>query len=145
MTIYTVLEPPDGKPDRVAFVPEGFAWGGFIFTFIWALWHRLWVVAALLFAVFAGLSIAVSLEVLGPGLGSLLQFGISLLFGFEARQLQLASLKRAGFRIAGLIQASRIEAAELGFFAERSVPSPAPAPTRYRAGPEDTLGIFGNV
>ena len=32
------------------FVPEGFAWAGFIFTFIWALWHRLWVVAALLFS-----------------------------------------------------------------------------------------------
>lgn len=145
MTIYTVLEPPDGKPDRVAFIPEGFAWGGFVFTFVWALWHRLWVVAALLFAVFAGLSIAVSLEVLGPGLGSLLQFGVSLLFGFEARQLQLASLERAGFRRAGLIHASRLEAAELAFFAGRAVPSPAPVPTRYRTGPEDTLGIFGNV
>jgi hypothetical protein len=145
MTIYTVLEPPDGKPDRVAFIPEGFAWGGFIFTFIWALWHRLWVVAALLFVVFVGLSIAVSLEVLGPGLGTLLQLGVSLLFGFEARQLQLVSLEHAGFRRAGLIQASCLEAAELAFFAGRSVPSPAPAPTRYRTGPEDTLGIFGNV
>jgi hypothetical protein len=145
MTIYTVLEPPDRKPDRVIFVPEGFAWAGFIFTFLWALWHRLWVVAALLFAVFAGLSIAVNLEVIGPGLGSLLQFGVSLLFGFEARQLQLSSLERAGFRRAGIIQASGLEAAELAFFAGRAPPSPVSAPSRYRAGPEDTLGIFGNV
>ena len=26
MALVTVLESPDGKPDRVAFVPEGFAW-----------------------------------------------------------------------------------------------------------------------
>jgi hypothetical protein len=68
MTIFTVLEPPDGKPDRVAFVPEGFAWGALIFTFIWALWQRLWVAAAVLFAALAGLSAAVGLELLGPGL-----------------------------------------------------------------------------
>lgn len=148
MALYTVLEPPDGKPDQVAFVPEGFAWGGFIFTILWALWHRLWVVAAVLFAALAGLSAAVGLEVLGPGLGSLLQLGIALIFGFEARQLQIRSLERAGFRRAGLVQASRLEAAELAYFANRAAPAtvaPAPAPARYRAGPEDTLGIFSNV
>ena len=147
MTIYAVLEPPDGKPDRVAFIPEGFAGGAFILTFIWAVWYRLWVVAALLFAVFVGLSIAVSLEFLNAAVGSLLQFGVSLLFGFEARQLQLISLERAGFRRSGLIEASSLEAAELAFFSRpvRHTPAPAPAPSRQRPGPEDTLGIFGNV
>ena len=145
MTIFTVLEPQDGKPDRVVFVPEGFAWGGFAFTFIWALWHRLWVVAALVFALTAGLSAAVNFELLGPGLGGLLQFGISFLFGFEARQLQLRSLERAGFRRAGLIEASSLEAAELVYFTGRAPALPVPASPRYRAAPEDTLGIFSNV
>jgi hypothetical protein len=147
MVLYTVLEPPDGKPDRVAFVPEGFAWGAFIFTTLWALWHRLWIVAAILFAIFAGLSAAVSLEVVGPGLGALLQFGISLIFGVVARQLQASSLEHAGFRWTGVISASCLEAAELTYFAGRKPPAPAltPTPTAYRGGPEDTLGIFGNV
>jgi hypothetical protein len=145
MAIYTVLEPPEGQPDLVAFVPEGFAWGGFVFTFSWALWHRLWVVAALLLALTAGLSAAANLELLGPGLASLLQFVIALLYGFEARELQLSSLERAGFRRAGLITASSVEAAELAYFTGRAPAIPVPAPARYRTAPDDTLGIFSNV
>jgi hypothetical protein len=145
MTLYTVLEPPDGQPDRVVFIPEGFAWGGFVFTWIWALWNRMWVIAALLFAAFAGLSVAVGFAVINPAIGSLLQFGISVLFGFEARQLQFSSLKRTGYRSAGMIEASGLEAAELSYFAARKPPSSVPASARYRGTPEDTLGIFGNV
>jgi hypothetical protein len=145
MALFTVLEPQDGKPDRVAFIPEGFAVGAFVFTFFWALWHRMWVVAALLFAAFTALTLGVTYEVIGPGLGSLLQVGLSLVFGFEAWRLKESSLLRAGFRRAGLIQASNLEAAELAYFAERAPAPPAPAPTRYRTAPEDTLGIFSNV
>ena len=50
------------------------------------------------------------------------------------------ALERAGYRRAGLIQATEHEAAELSYFAGR-----APAPARYRGAPPDTLGIFGNV
>lgn len=145
MALFTVLEPPDGKPDRVAFIPEGFCWWAFGLTFLWALWHRMWVVTAILFAVFTALSLAVVYEVLGPGLGSLLQFGLSLIFGFEAWRLKESSLLRAGFRRAGLIEASRFEAAELAYIAERAPPPPPSAPARYRTAPEDTLGIFSNV
>jgi hypothetical protein len=145
MALFTVLEPPDGKPDRVAFIPEGFAWPAVLLTFFWALWHRMWVVAAILFALFTALSLAVAYEVLGPGLGSLLQFGLSLIFGLEARRLQESSLLRAGYRRAGLIEASRFEAAELAYFAERAPPPAPSAPARYRNAPEDTLGIFSNV
>jgi hypothetical protein len=147
MALFTVLEPQDGKPDRVAFIPEGFALGAFVFTFLWALWHRMWVVAALLFAAFTALTFGVAYEIIDPGLGSLLQFGLSLIFGFEAWRLKESSLLRGGFRHVGLIQASDFEAAELAYFAERAPapPAPAPAPVRYRTGPEDTLGIFSNV
>ena len=58
----------------------------------------------------------------------------------------MASLERAGFRRAGLIQATNIEAAELAYFGGRApVATPEPAHARLRAAPQDTLGIFGNV
>lgn len=145
MALFTILEPPDNKPDRVAVIPEGFAWGAFLFTFFWAMWQRMWVAAALLFVVFTALSLAVASEVLGPGFGSLLQFGLSLIFGLEARRLQESALLRTGFRRAGLIQASSLEAAELAYFAGRAPPPPSTPAIRYRGGPEDTLGIFSNV
>lgn len=142
MRIYTVLEPPDGKTERVAFVPEGFSWGALLLGFLWALWHRMWVVALLLFALSATLSIASNLEMLGPGFATLLQFGIGLIFAFEARSLQAKSLERVGFRRVALIQASNVEAAERVYFSGcLGVSRPLP----IRAAPDDTLGIFGNV
>ncbi len=147
MALFTVLEPPDGKPDRVVVIPEGFAWAAAVFTFLWAFWHRMWLVGALLFTAYAALTIAASQELISGVLASAIQFGLSFLFGLEARCLRVMALERAGFRRSGLIQASRLEAAELAYFAGRapSPPVPATATARYRAGPDDTLGIFGNV
>ena len=142
MRIYTVLEPPDAKSERVVFVPEGFSWGALVFGLLWALWHRMWVVALLLFVLSAILSIATNLELLGPGFATLLQFGIGLIFAFEARSLQAKSLARVGFRRAALIQASDSEAAERVYFSGRPTAS---RPLPIRAAPDDTLGIFGNV
>jgi hypothetical protein len=145
MKVFTVLEPPDGKTERVAFVPEGFAWAALPLTFLWALWHRMWMVAAILFALTSAITVAANLDLLGSGLASLLQFGIALIFAFEARALQVASLERAGYRRSGLIQASNSEAAELTYFAGRAPSVPAPVTSRLRAAQDDPLGIFGNV
>lgn len=145
MKVFTVLEPSDGRPDGVAFVPEGFSWAAFAATFLWALWHRMWVVAALLFALSSVLTVATNLDLLGPGLAALLQGGIALLFAFEARSLQVKSLERAGYRRSGLIQASNSETAELAYFAGRAPFAAEPAPSRLHARHDDTLGIFGNV
>jgi hypothetical protein len=142
MRIYTVLEPPDGRPERVALVPEGFCWGALLFGLLWALWQRMWIVALLLFALSAMLSIATNLAWLGAGFAALLQFGIGLIFAFEARNLQVKSLERVGFRRTALIQASNAEAAELAYFSGRPAVS---YPLPIRAAPDDTLGIFGNV
>lgn len=145
MKLFTVLEPPDGKPERVAFIREGFAWAALAFTVFWALWHRMWMVAALLFAISSTLTIATNIELLGPGLAAILHFAVALLFAFEARDLQVKSLERVGFRRAGLIQASTKESAELAYFASRAPLGPELAPSRIRAAHDDTLGIFGNV
>ena len=145
MGIFTVLEPPDGNPERVAFVPEGFSYAAFLLTVLWALWHRMWVVAALLFALTAALTVATNLELLGSGLAAVINFGIVVIFGFEARALQVTSLERAGFRRWGLIQASNGEAAELIYFAGRGPFEPIPASTRRGAAHDDTLGVFGKV
>ena len=145
MKIYDVLESPDGRAERTGFVAEGFSWGAFVFTVLWALWHRMWMVAALLFALSAALTVAVNLEFLGSGFAALLHFGVALIYAFEARNLQVMSLERAGFRRTGLIQASNRDAAELVYFARRVPFAPQPVSARPRAAHDDTLGIFGSV
>ena len=143
--MFTVLEAPDGKTEKVAFIPEGFACGALVFSVLWALLHRMWVIALILFAVFAVLTAAANFELIDAGSALLIQCAIALVFGFEARNLQVQSLECSGYRRAGLIQATTLEAAELTYFASRSPARPEPAPARISAAHDDTLGIFGNV
>lgn len=141
MTLYTALESPDGTPDRVIFVPEGFSWSAFAFSLVWSLWHRMWVVAALLLAAFSALGVLVASEQVAPAVAVVVVYGIMLMLGLEGRFLRVLSLERAGFRVAGLVEASCLEAAELAYFADRRI-----AVQEQRRGPsEDVLGIFGNV
>ena len=145
MSLFNILEAPNGNPDRVATVKEGFSVGALVFTVFWALWQRMWVVSAVLFALFAAVAIAVSAQVLDPVVASVLEAAIALIFGFEARRLHMVSLERAGYRAAGLIEASNREAAELEYFMGRQrqparVPHPILPPASH-----DTLGLFGNV
>ncbi|WP_373502532.1 DUF2628 domain-containing protein [Aestuariivirga sp.] len=146
MALYTVLEAPDGRVDRVAFVKEGFSGAALVLTVIWALWNRMWIVAAIIFAILVALSVSVSAFGLNEASMAATEFGLALIFGFEARRLKVMSLERAGFRKAGLVEASSLEAAELDYFSQRrQAVQPAPVLTTYRPQPHDTLGIFGNV
>ena len=145
MALFNILEAPDGKPDRVMVIREGFSPGAFIFTVFWALWHRMWVVAAILFAILAAVSLAAGLVGLSPTLTSVLEAAVSLIFGFEATRLRTVSSERAGYRLVGQMEASNQEAAELQYFMGRQRPSSAVRAPVLPAASHDTLGLFGNV
>lgn len=145
MAVFTVLEPLNGKDDDVVFVKEGFAFWALVFTVFWALWHRMWVVAAILFALFLVSNLAVSLGGVDAMLAGWAGFAISLLFGFEARKLRGLTLERAGYRNAGLIEASGPQAAELEYFAQRNPAPDQQARTPSRPYTDDMLNLFGNM
>ena len=112
MAIYVVMQPPaDNKAEDVRFVRDSFAWLGFLFSPLWLAWNRLWIEAALTFAVMAILSVAG--ERLGlEGAGSLLSLLISLYIGFEGQDLRIASLRRRGWREWGVVEAGNLADAE---------------------------------
>jgi hypothetical protein len=145
MTLYTVLEPPDGNPDKVKFVAEGFSRAGFLLTFLWALWLRMWFVAALLFLTVTMISVASVAEVIDPTTAVVMQLGIMMIVGFEGRMFQVMSLERSGYRVSGLVEATRLEVAETAYFAHRKPRPPKPVSGSYRGQPHDMLGMFGNV
>lgn len=143
MALFTVLEPPHGEIDKVTFVKEGFAPGALVFTALWAIWHRMWVVAAILFALLVAISLSVSLGGLDPAMASLFEIAVGVIFGFEARRLWIMSLERSGYRQTGLIEASNQEAAELAYFAKRPRLGQVVTKPKLRSHGEDTLGLFG--
>ena len=141
MKIYSVHSRPGSPLDKAIFVREGSSIGAFAFTVLWALWNRMWLVAAVLLALWAAIgSVGLNENILG-----LASFAISLIFGLEAQSLRAASLIRAGYTQIGLTHGRNIDEAELRFYlSHKTQIQPTPIPPKYTA-PADTLGLFGNV
>ena len=129
MAIYTVLEPPDGKPDRVAFVPKaspgarspslssgprGTACG----------WWR-----PSCLRLIAALSAAISLELLDAATGSLIQLGWHCFSGSRHGSSRSLRWNVQVFAGPGSFRPPVIDAAELAYFAERASAS-LPLPPR---------------
>lgn len=146
MAIYTVHRRPGDPPDKAVFVPDGFSFGAFVFTVFWALWKRMWLVAALLLLVEGCLALAARYFGLPGTATSLVGFAVALIFGFEARDLWRRSLVASGKPEVGISAGERLEEAELRYFAGLpSISTPAPAvPLKTQAAMHDTLGLFGN-
>ena len=143
MALFNVFEHPTGDPSRAVFVKEGYAFAALIFTVLWALWHRLWVVAAILFVILTALNLAAGQWGLQPAVAGLLETAVGLIFGFEARRLWAMSLERSGYRNMGLVEGSNREAAELAYFQEKPRVKESIAATHRHPVAHDTLGLFG--
>lgn len=159
MQSYTVHEAPHPAADRIdraenlVFIKDGFSWSAMLFTPVWLLLQRLWLVF-LGYVVFM-----VALQAMAGGLGvdgrwmSLAGLGISILFGFEASTLRRWLLGRRGWQMVGTASGRSLEECERRFF-ENWLPSQpilAPMTAGARegrsglAGPWARLsGLFGS-
>ena len=146
MAIYRVFESTSDHPGSTVFVKEGYCWSAMVFSVLWALWHRMWIVAILLFASLLILnSLAVQLN-FGEGLQSLVSMVVAFILGNEAEQLRTWSLRCAGYREAGIIEAHGLDEAELKYFLaspQRSEQADAAETLRPIMASHDTLGLFG--
>jgi hypothetical protein len=160
MSVFTVHEPPlraaDAVPDpeRIVFVRDGFSFWAFLFTALWMLRYRMWLV--LLIYVVAGAAIENVLHYAGVGTGGIVVIGllISLLIGIEAGTLRRFSLARRGWKNVGIVSGEDLEDAERRFFdawirkapGEHTKPaaaSPLPASVSSVAPPApDIVGLF---
>jgi hypothetical protein len=89
-------------------VREGFSWWAALFPLFWFLAKRLWLVAALYFALASFMGF-----LLPAALSPWVFVALQILVGFEARNLQRWSLERQGFRLMGVVQARNEEGAVL--------------------------------
>jgi len=113
MRTYTVHDRPGSvgdDRDAVA-VKEGFSWPAFVFTGLWALWHRLWRVFVIMTAGFAALEGAVYLAGADPITVAAAGLAYGLIVGFGANDWRRAGLARRGWRQAGLVAATGADAA----------------------------------
>lgn len=104
MRTYTVHLPArDPKADGIPvpeteaiLIKEGFSWPALLFSFLWAIWHRLWLVAAGILALTIVLGLAVELAG-GDGLvRTVVSLGFALIVGITANDLRRWTLARHG-------------------------------------------------
>ena len=104
--------------DREAvFVREGFSWGAFFFSVLWALRYRMWLTALFIFAISVLLSLACGVLQIDPITQSALGLALALIIGWEANDWRRRALERRGYVTAAVLAAENLLAAERRFFA----------------------------
>ncbi len=117
MRLYTVhlrRRGPDAESDLVL-IKEGFCWPAFFLVPLWALWHRLWLVAVVLFAAdlaLGGAALLLPVDAVSQGAVTV---GLAAIVGFVANDLRRRALKRRRFTLAAVVSAASREAAERRF------------------------------
>jgi hypothetical protein len=121
MRVYTVhMRRPALDPETdFRLVKEGFSWPAFFFSFLWALWSRLWLVAAGLLALEVTIGAVLSLLDGDFWTQAALSLGVALLIGVFANDLKRSTLFRRGFLEAAVVTGNSIDDAERRFWDQR--------------------------
>ena len=130
MRIYTIHDRPDtvGDEGDTLVVREGFCWPAFVFTGLWALWHRLWRVFVIMMVVFAALEGAIYLAGADPITAAAAGPAFGVIVGFGANDWRRDGLARRGWRQAGVVAAVNPDAALRRHYDLHGVPAPRDEP-----------------
>ena len=143
-------EPGDAEAlDDAELVRDGFAWGAFLFTFLWFFWHRLWLAGLAVLVAVVGLAIALQAAGIGGFSALLAEVLLALLIGLEANSLRRWTWRRRKPAVDVVTAADR-EEAEAKAFARwlerpgerRASRMPSARPRRSRGGAEPVIGLF---
>ncbi len=123
MRVYSVHFSSDFEGAQFALVKEGFCWPAFLLSVVWALWHRMWWVAAGLFAVSAILGSAGALLGLDPLSDAAISLAFALIIGFFANDMRRWALERRGYSDEGVVLGDNEDGALERFLANSPVMS----------------------
>lgn len=124
MQTYTVYEKRvasddmDERATDLVFIREGFVWLALIVPALWFLFHGLWRGLLLYLLLSIGLMVALSELGVSDQIVGLAGFVVNLIFAFEARDIQRASLERRGYALRAVVSGRSLAECERSFIAE---------------------------
>ncbi len=121
MAIYAVYTrpPTDRKAAEIVLVREGFCWPAFLFTALWALGRRLWLVAAALVAANVAAAVAVGSLGLNPGGEAVISLGLAVAVGVIAGDLRAWTLTGRGYVFSDMVAGDCLWQAERALLQSR--------------------------
>lgn len=113
MRVYTIHhdDVAAGLDREFVLVKEGFCWPAFVFTALWALWHRMWLVFVLLLVASSVLDAVLILVGADELSTTVIGLGYSLVIGFSANDWRRRWLERHDMPMRGIVAAADEEAA----------------------------------
>ena len=113
MRVYTYHERPGASPleDEPVLVREGFSWPAALFSVFWALWHRLWLAALVLFVLGSALEAGLAFLGADPAAEAAVMIGFAAIVGYCANDWRRARLGKQGYRLAGIVTADTMDTA----------------------------------
>ncbi|HEX9648753.1 MAG TPA: DUF2628 domain-containing protein [Alphaproteobacteria bacterium] len=136
MRLYTYyMKPGETAPEDAVAVREGFSWAAFLLTFLWAFYHRLWVVGLVLLAVPALVQYAIDSHWLHPAAGSALILAFTIFVGCTANDWRREKMERQGWVLSGIAAGGDLVEADRRFFDKLAHAVPPPSAARlWRTG-----------
>lgn len=142
MAIFVVMEPPGVSRNDAAsgavLVRDAFSILGFLLPPLWLLWHRLWIEAALAFAVSVGLTALGEIAGLSFA-GAALSLLVSVYVGLEGAALRINALRRRGWREWGVVEGSNLAEAEIRYAGEVGSDASVASDVPHSSGPVQTI------
>lgn len=102
-------------------VKDGFSFIAFLLSIFWALYHRVWGLAALCFFVMAIIGLVEQQGLLTREMADILTLAFSVWVGFEANDWRAASLENKGYVLLDVVSARNEYEAQKRFFDNASV------------------------
>ena len=122
----------DKQGENIIFVRDGFRPLAFVLPVFWLLWNRLWLQAALMFAL-TGLVAAGLIRIApaaAPGITALVNLALGSITALEGPAWLAADLARKGSETEGSIMAGSLREAEEIYASQGNVDAPARIPMR---------------
>lgn len=134
MRLYSVYLLGHGRSpcDDLVLVEEGFSWPGFLFTFIWALWTRMWLPAMVIFSVVVLAGWGVRQFQLGENVEAGVTVLISLAIGLVGNDLRRWWLDHKGYQEVCMVSGRNAEDATRRFLDNADINRDGIYPGAYR-------------
>ena len=117
--LYTVHILCNASCDDFVLVKEGFCWFSFFATVPWALYHRMWLEAAILVILQISVAILCQLTLITVATLGISLFALALVFGYLADEIRRNSLTRKGYQLEEVVLERNIDTASQRFLISR--------------------------
>lgn len=118
MKLYTVHTKPASAHalDRPVFLREGFNWMAFLFTFLWAFYHRLWLFGLVIMAANVVAAMALRFGLIDQLSLMLVQFAMQFVVGFHANDALRSKMQKQGYIFQDITSGDSLLRAEQRYF-----------------------------